>query len=105
MLEGEMVQFPISLLTAAALIDGIVEALMTYYDDDDVGNKTGYNKALETKATCAVAGVVDDVKDVLGVQKVSTSCHNMIIRLILTSLMKKDLNRCRAWIRKQVDSE
>ncbi|KLO04875.1 hypothetical protein SCHPADRAFT_1003161 [Schizopora paradoxa] len=69
--EGEMFQFPISLLTAAALIDGIIEALMTYYDAEEVGSKPCYDKSLETKATCAVAGVVDDVKDILGVKKAS----------------------------------
>lgn len=67
-----MFQYPISLLTAAALIDGIIEALITYYDTEDTGNPTGHGKTLETKATCAVAGIVDDVKDILGVKKVSS---------------------------------
>ena len=80
---------------------------MTYYDAEEVGNKPSYDKSLETKATCAVAGVVDDVKDILGVKKVSyfSTSAGGCLYLVFTFLIQKDLNRCRAWIRKQVDSD
>ena len=70
--EGEMLQFPVSLLTAAAIIDGTVDALMSYFEaeQDESMDVKETESILQQQADNAVAGVIDDIKDVLDVSKV-----------------------------------
>jgi len=79
-LEGEMFQFPISLLSAAALIEGTVDSLMAYYRSDvDEEHSEEEEERKENRARLAVTGIVEDVRDLLLVPK-------------------NDLHRCRLWI-------
>ncbi|KAI5120986.1 hypothetical protein M0805_000447 [Coniferiporia weirii] len=83
-LAGEMFRFSMSLLSAAALIEGGIETLIALYESDmesQVGRELTDDEevSLEDKATLAFAGVVEDIKD-------------------LIEITAEDMKRCRDWI-------
>ena len=84
--EGEMLQYPMSLLSASALIEGSIEALIAFYESDAEliegrGLNDGEITDLEDKAHLKFAGVIEDIKDLMGFSKVT------LIRLDLNSAL------------------
>lgn len=70
-----MLQYPISLLSASALIEGGIEALVAFYESDielSEGRDLDEEEivSLEDKAHIAFAGVIEDIKDLMGISKV-----------------------------------
>ncbi|KAH8109612.1 hypothetical protein DFH11DRAFT_1515335 [Phellopilus nigrolimitatus] len=83
--EGEMFQFPMSLLASSALIEGGVEALVAYYGSDmetRVGRElTGAEEmCVDDLAMLAFVDVIEDVQNLVGI-------------------VSDDLDRCRDWLR------
>lgn len=98
-----MLQYPISLLSASALIEGGIEALVAFYESDielSEGRDLDEEEivSLEDKAHIAFAGVIEDIKDLMGISKV---CIYLLLYpqwSHLTCYSQVDLRTCREWI-------
>ena len=89
--EGEMLQYPMSLLSASALIEGGIEALIAFYESDAEliegrGLNDGEITDLEDKAHLNFAGVIEDIKDLFGFSKVIIL--QMTLQLISLSIAR-----------------
>lgn len=74
--EPDILRFPISLLTASALIDGIIESLIQKYKAEDcrkaVRNANSHlTSSPKRRAVKAAQGVLLDLQEVLGYTEVS----------------------------------
>ena len=115
--EPAILRFPVSLLTASALISGLVSSLVDHYlnednvqlqrdswdnSNSDVHSKTRNEISLEMyirKATRATKYVVADFKDVLGISHVSTGLREVSF-MNLTGSLQESLKECRRWLAK-----
>ncbi|KAL6306976.1 hypothetical protein BKA93DRAFT_771786 [Sparassis latifolia] len=85
LLQEDMLRFPVSLLTASALIDGVVESLARRYMEESF-RKVGWLttscqcKQFRKKAIKAASGFMLDIQEILGYSA-------------------KDLKFCRQWLR------
>lgn len=78
-----MLQFPTSLLSSAALIEGSIEAIVAFHESDlesRVGRELteDENETLEEKAASAFADIIEDIKDIMHINAVSVlsqPCH------------------------------
>ena len=71
-----MLQFPTSLLSSAALIEGSIEAIVAFHESDlesRVGRELteDENETLEEKAASAFADIIEDIKDIMHIDTVS----------------------------------
>lgn len=76
-----MLQFPMSLLTSSALIEGAIEALVALYASDmetQVGRELTDDEelSLEDKAMIAFTGVIEDIKDLMKISSVGAGIYS-----------------------------
>ena len=66
---SEMIQFPMSLLTAAAIIEGAIAALMDKFDDE--GIEPSSDVTVRQEAEAEIADTVLDIKELMDIASVS----------------------------------
>ena len=72
-----MIQFPIFLLTAAAIIEGAVAALMDVCEQDVDNPDADTDKKARDKAEASIADVVMDIRELMDITSVSfIPCSN-----------------------------
>ena len=77
---SEMLQFPMSLLTASALVEGAIEAIIALHESDLEGRvgrelTDDENISIEDEVTTKFSGVIEDIKDLMGIKSVSNCCR------------------------------
>ena len=104
-----MYEYPISLLTGAALLEGALEALTACYEAEfemtEADEITEEDEAmLQERAHLALTGICADVQDILGVKRVSAPLFLTVPRSILMAVGRQnDLKRCRVWLQRLLD--
>ncbi|EJC99455.1 uncharacterized protein FOMMEDRAFT_148678 [Fomitiporia mediterranea MF3/22] len=83
MTASEMLQFPISLLTAGALVEGAVVALIDLYEQD--ADSLNSENSSRNEAESVIDDIVKDINELMGVPSV-------------------DMKRCRRWLQKVISA-
>lgn len=101
----EMIQFPISLLTAAALIEGATASLIDFYEHNARELEFG-EETVPEQAVAVMSDTVKDIKELLNISSVSCLYHVPFVRCIYSMYrnFKPDMKSCRRWLRKIIQT-
>lgn len=101
----EMIQFPISLLTAAALIEGATASLIDFYEHNIRESEFGEETAPE-QAVAVMSDTVKDIRELLNISSVSCLYRARFVRCICLAYrnFKPDMKSCRRWLRKIIQT-
>lgn len=98
----EMLQFPMYLLVAAAIVEGLLDTLTAAYEEEAPDAVTVENAAED--ARIASSGVIKDIRDLMSINSVGFHC------LLINGLTnthdcsrKADMKSCRKWLIKIAD--
>ncbi|KAF8547513.1 hypothetical protein OG21DRAFT_1501533 [Imleria badia] len=100
LLEPDMLQYPVTLLTAAALVEGLTSALESQYKKDDEANLCKCRELAETPVSVCV---LDDAEE-MAQQIRHTEATKLLSRDVIPDirdvlhLSKIELDQCQVWL-------
>ncbi|KAG2128396.1 hypothetical protein BD769DRAFT_699075 [Suillus cothurnatus] len=103
LLEPDVLQFPVSLLTASALLDGLIIAIARHYKAEADTEKWQFRRnsgcCCPVPSTCAPENTTKQVPWQVYVSKAMDAVKNVVLDVMdILQIRDDDLERCRAWM-------